>query len=294
MQCHNTSSETSSKYGLERGQLVQTLIYGEHRTTQAILGQFVVLADKLPPSDLQTKEPQRVEELPDSWREEDEREEGEKEKHVSHENTDHGDRTTTHKPVSRVQTAMTSAALLQPLVPSCPEDCRCGCHAGPKRRRNEGLVGSLLGYLGVHYDLPSRDARQDNRCMCSEQTWRVEYRPPPWLEARVWLLSWSFGTAGPVCSLRAARVFPCNHIVWTRLEQPVQAMRYAITKGDMVYPDDRDEIGLEVIEVSRNYSIVRGSALIKQQSIIAWRSYDILELLLMKWESILRKREFSR
>lgn len=252
----------------------------ENRTVNAIHGHVMVLADRLPPSDVQPKESQRVEELPDSWT-------GANDE-PSHKHAKQGDWTIAHT------TTFKSTALLQQMMPGCPKDCRCGCHARPKRRRNEGLVGNLLGYLGVQYDLPSRDAGQDNRCICGEQIWRVEYRPPPWLDARVWLLSWSLGTAGPVYSLRPARVIPLRSILWTRIGQSAQAMRHSITLGDAVYPDDRNETGQELIEVRGNWSVLCGDSLTNEQTIITERSFDVLELLLVEWKNILRRKGFSR
>jgi hypothetical protein len=227
-----------------------------------MLSQIVILADKLPPSDMYPKEPQRVEELPDSWVEgEGDGGEGAHGNTLSSEKAGHTGPSTTGGLSSQFQAATGSPASLQRMMPSCPEDCHCGCH-GSRRRRNEGLVGSLLASLGVHYDLPWRGAEQDIRCKCKAPTWRVEFRPPPWLEARVWLLSGSSGTAGPLYSLRTARVVPLGDQLWVDFTRDAQTMRYSVMNGNMVYPDDRDEVGREIIEVSWNLVGARHTALI--------------------------------
>lgn len=270
------------------------------RTTTMIRDYLLVVANSVPPSDVRQNEPRRVEELHDSGSDTDE-EEGQGE--AQHQDAPPGDDTRqevqaiTQRSSLRLGTgvnAIQTTILTQRMMPSCPEDCYCGCHVGGRRRRNAGWAGHLLSYLGVQYDLPSRDELQDIRCICDGSRWHLEYRPPAWLEARVWLLSGSFGTAGPMYSLRAARVLPMTDLLWVRLAQSAQAVRYSITNGVVIYPDDRDETGEELVEVSQEHSNGCGDCLINEQYIVNRGAFDTLELLLMEWKNVLPRKGLSR
>lgn len=216
----------------------------------------MLFANSVPPSDVRPNEPRRVEELHDSSSDTDEEEgrgEGQYQEAPPGDDPNQDDQTITHRSSLRAGVVTTRTSILtERMMPSCPEDCFCGCHARSRRRRNAGWAGNLLGYLGVQYDLPPRDGGQDSRCACDGQRWHLEYRPPSWLEARVWLLSGSFGTAGPTYSLRAARVVPWSNMIWIRVKQSAQAIRYSITNGEVMYPDDRDETGEDLLQVSQN------------------------------------------
>lgn len=261
---------------------------------------LVLFANNIPPSDVRPNGSQRVKELHDSDSytvEEESLAEEQYQEAPTGDGANRENQTITHSSPRRLRTeisAISPRLLTQELMPSCPEDCHCACHTGRRRRRNAGWAGNLLHYLGVQYDLPSRYERQDSRCICDGHRWYLKYRPPAWLEARVWLLSGSFGAAGPMYSLRAARVVSLSDIIWTRILQPAQAMRYWIADGAVVYPDDCDERGRDVVEVSQQCPVKSSISLIKKKYIINRHSFDVLQLLLMEWKNILPTKGLSR
>jgi hypothetical protein len=261
---------------------------------------LVLFANSVPPRGVRPNKPRRVEELHDSGSDTDEEEgwsEGQYQEAPSGDDTDPEHQKLAHRSSPQPQTGvitMSTGILVQRMMPSCPEDCYCGCHAGSRRRRDVGWAGNLLSYPGVQYDLPSWEGGQDGRCLCDGHSWYVEYRPPAWLEARAWLLSGSFGLAGPMYSLRAARVVPWSNSLWTYMRMPAQMMRYWITNGGVVYPDGQHESGRGIIEVSRTCSVECGDGLINEQFMVGRRSFDTLELLLTEWKNVLPRQGVSR
>lgn len=226
---------------------------------------LMILADKFPPSELQPEKQQnRVEELPDTWTETDEKDEslasGTGINEIPVDGADSGGYTRRDS-VARVDTSLTpsrsavlSTTLADRMKPSCPENCRCGCHTNVRASQKTGPMNSLLGYLGVHLDTPSWGGKWDARCKC-RGSWNMEYRPP-WLRARVLMLSVSCYAAGPQVTLRAARVVPLGDSIWHDVGQSAQRLRYLITRGTVVYPDDRSEGGLEIIEVRETCTMI--------------------------------------
>jgi hypothetical protein len=188
----------------------------------ATLHRVTVLADNYPPSGPRPGQQQqrRVEELADSSTEAD------SERQV-----------TTTSFTHRSRQAMSR----------CPEGCACGCHIrSGKQRQKVEMMSSVLRYMGVHYDTPPW-GNWDPRCRC-RGAWTLKYQPP-WLRARIWILSGNHHAPSPMFSLRAARILPYQDRVWAAVENSPHRLRESIMGGTTVYPDDRLEIGIEVLEV---------------------------------------------
>lgn len=218
----------------------------------ATLRHVTILADNLPPNELPLREQQRVEELPDSWAEADEKDAGQGSgKQISN---DRGRVAADRSSSNMRQVTTVSTVLTQRMKPICPEDCGCGCHTNLGQRQKSSSMSSLFAYLGVHHNMPSGGKQLDPRCKCLGN-WQIEYRPP-WLRARVLVLSGSYHAAWPMVSLRTARVLPWKSNMWINIEKSAQTMRYIITKGAVLYPDDRSETGSEIVQVreSREYA----------------------------------------
>lgn len=217
------------------------------------LHHVTVLADKYPPSGprLGQKQQRRVEELANS---------------------------STEADSERQVATMSFKKRSRQAMSSCPKGCACGCHRGSgKQRQKVDLMNIVLRYMGVHYDTPPWGSWEP-RCRC-RGAWIMKYHPP-WLRARVWILSGNHHAPSPIFSLRAARILPYQDPIWTgilNIGQTSHRLRDSIMSGTKVYPDDRSEIGFDVIEVViRNFN------------------FAALELLLTEWANILPLQGLSK
>ncbi|CAH0044490.1 unnamed protein product, partial [Clonostachys solani] len=78
-------------------------------------------------------------------------------------------------------------------------------------------------------------------------------------------------------ALRPVRTIPWAQMEWRYANLPVHYFRKALQSGTILYPDDQDETGLLFVE-----------------NLINYQAFEMLEVLLIEWETVLPKQRFSR
>lgn len=205
----------------------------------AILRHVTVIANNLPPGEPTFAVQGKVEELPDSWTEQDEKDAGQ-----GHEIDSDRNHTATKKDVSTDsgQARIKSRAVVPRMKLKCPELCDCRCHSRLGYKRADSTSG-ILSRLGVNVDTPSWDPK----CRCGGN-WDMKFRPP-WLRARMLILSGGYHSGWLTMSLRTTRILSTTDSLWEAIDHSAERMRYAITHGTVIFPDDQSEPGFEIIEV---------------------------------------------
>ncbi|CAG9990473.1 unnamed protein product [Clonostachys byssicola] len=152
------------------------------------------------------------------------------------------------------------------LQKKCSYECRCRCHAN--------LCQLSIGPLRLSFRPPTAMSKWERDCGCNKsEVLSVGWRLPGQRYADVL----ACGQTYSLYALRPARTIPWAQVEWRYPDLPVYYFRRALQQGMILYPDDQDETGLMFVEHLINYG-----------------AFEILEVLLTVWGTILPKQRFSR
>ncbi|CAH0038834.1 unnamed protein product [Clonostachys rhizophaga] len=152
------------------------------------------------------------------------------------------------------------------LQKKCAYECQCRCHTN--------LYQLSIGPLQLRFRPPTATSKWERGCGCNKSEvlsvgWRLPGQRYPDVLASVQTYS--------LYALRPARTIPWVQIEWRYASLPVHYFRKSLQLGMALYPDDQDETGLLFVE-----------------HLITYEAFEILEMLLIEWETILPKQRFSR
>ena len=130
----------------------------------------------------------------------------------------------------------------------CSRACECRCHATPWSFRSPSWAKQVVGSWELKYWFPEERNAWELRCLCRRREDMIlEWKPPH----RGWVKSWfSKPTYTLGCALRQTRILADNDRIWPTLEQSAENFQIALQEGLLVFPDDHDASGWNIVDVS--------------------------------------------
>lgn len=142
----------------------------------------------------------------------------------------------------------------------CSPSCRCRCHGRLRYFQSQPWMRTLLGsWAGSYHQSWSPRGSNTARCDCSNGRarvgpWWIEYQTPLayWIKTLQIRVQYDNAT-GLQHSIRFARYVPSTSPEWYAVDSSIFTIKQQI-KARLLYPlpDDRDERGMESLEVSPN------------------------------------------